>query len=180
MTSRADTAASGLAELLIGDAVTAATQLGHHVGLKPRSPELPLAFPELAAMRVACAELVFEQEGAQFQRLAAPALLRRELGTELAKPARFGSARRRMLKGVTAADLTELVSRRKRDFAALATPEAVVDHHCRQLMQVTSRPMAAAPAGWMAFRLAELRAVHMAQSTATNLVEDGWFDAETD
>jgi hypothetical protein len=40
--------------------------------------------------------------------------------------------------------------------------------------------MADAPAGWMGFRLAEVHAVHMARATATNLVEDGWFDAETD
>jgi hypothetical protein len=178
--SRADTAAAGLAELLVGDGVTATAALGGHLGLKPRSPDLPPAFPELAAMRVACAELVFEREGAQFQRLAAPALLRRELAAELARPARFGSARRRLVKGVTAHALIELVERRKDDFAGLATPEAIVDHHCRRLMEVTGRPMAVAPAGWMAFRLSEIHAVHMARSTATNLVEDGWFDAQTD
>jgi hypothetical protein len=180
VTSRAHTAATGLAELLVSDGVTAASALGRHIALKPRSPELPPAFPELAAMRVACAELVFEREGAQFQRLAAPALLRRELATALGRPARVGSARRRLVKGVTSEALIDLVERRKADFAGLATPEAIVDHHCRRLMEVTGRPMATAPAGWMAFRLSEVHAVHMARSTATNLVEDGWFDAETD
>lgn len=178
MTSRADTAAAGLAELLIGDAVTAAGHLAKHVGLKPRTPELPGACAELAAMRIACAELVFDREGAQFQRLAAPALLRRELANELAKPARFGTARRRLLGPLTAERLVHLVDARKAEFADLATPEAVADHHCRRLMEVTGRPMAAAPAGWMAFRLAEVHAVHMARATATNLVEDGWFDAD--
>jgi hypothetical protein len=178
VTSRADTAASGLAELLVGDAVTAAGHLQKHLGLKPRSPELPLAYPELLGMRVACAELVFEQEGAQFQRLAAPALLRRELGVELSKPARFGTARRRLLGNLTSERLVTLVAERKDEFARLATPEAVVDHHCRRLMEVTRTPMAAAAAGWMAFRLSEVHAVNMARATATNLVEDGWFDAD--
>jgi hypothetical protein len=179
VTSRADTAAAGLAELLVGDAVTAAGNLGKHVGLKPRSPELPLAYPELCAMRVAVAELVFEAEGAQFQRLAAPALLRRELAAELAKPARFGTARRRLVGPLTAERLVSLVDQRKAEFATLATAEAVVDHHCRRLMEVTGKPMAAAAAGWMAFRLSEVHAVNMARATATNLVEDGWFDAES-
>jgi hypothetical protein len=178
VTSRADTAAAGLAELLLGDALTAAGHLGKQVGLKPRSPELPLAYPELAALRVACAELVFEAEGAQFQRLAAPALLRRELAHELAKPARFGTARRRLLGSLTSERLIGLVEQRKADFAGLATAEAVADHHCRRLMEVTRRPMAAAAAGWMGFRLAEVHAVNMARATATNLVEDGWFDAD--
>ncbi|MCU1483864.1 MAG: hypothetical protein JWN67_610 [Actinomycetia bacterium] len=177
VTSRADTAAAGLAELLVGDAVDAAGHLGKHIGLKPRSPQLPLAYPELLAMRVACAELVFEEEGAQFQRLAAPALLRRELASELAKPARFGTARRRLVGPLTSERLVTLVDQRKDTFARLATAEAVVDHHCRRLMEVTGKPMAAAAAGWMAFRLAEVHAVNMARSTATNLVEDGWFDA---
>jgi hypothetical protein len=178
VTSRADTAASGLAELLVGDAVTAAGQLGKHLGLKPRSPELPLAYPELAALRIACAELVFEEEGAQFQRLAAPALLRRELANELSKPARFGTSRRRLLGPLTVQRLIGVVDERKVEVAPLATPEAVVDHHCRRLMEVTGKPMAAAAAGWMAFRLAEVHAVNMARATATNLVEDGWFDAD--
>jgi hypothetical protein len=178
VTSRADTAAAGLAELLVGDAVTAAGQLGRHVGLKPRSPQLPLAYPELVAMRVACAELVFEQEGAQFQRLAAPALLRRELGNELAKPARFGTARRRLVGPLTSERLVTLVDQRKAEFAHQAPAEGVVDHHCRRLMEVTGKPMAAAAAGWMAFRLSEVHAVNMARATATNLVEDGWFDAD--
>jgi hypothetical protein len=30
----------------------------------------------------------------------------------------------------------------------------------------------------MAFRLSEVHAVNMARATATNLVEDGWFDAD--
>jgi hypothetical protein len=180
VTSRADTAASGLAELLVGDAVTATAALGKHLHFKPRAPELSDAFPELAALRVACAELVFEEEGAQFQRLAAPALLRRELAVELTRPSRMWSARRRVLKGTSPARLAGLVERDKADFGRLATPEAIVDHHCRRLMEVTRRPMADAPAGWMGFRLAEVHAVHMARATATNLVEDGWFDAETD
>jgi hypothetical protein len=178
VTARADTAASGLAELLVGDAVTAAGHLAKHLRLKPRSPELPLAYPELLAMRVACAELVFEQEGAQFQRLAAPALLRRELANEQAKPARFGTARRRLLGPLTSERLVTVVAERKAELARLATPEAVADHQCRRLMEVTRRPMAAAAAGWMAFRLSEVHAVNMARATATNLVEDGWFDAD--
>lgn len=177
MPARADTAAAGLAELLIGDAVTAAAALGKHLGLKPRADELPGAFEELAALRLSTAELIFEQEGAEFQRLAAPALLRRELANELRRPTRIGSSRRRLLKGTSAAQLAGLVDARKREYAAIATPAGVVDHHCRRLMEVTRRPMASAPAAWMSFRLAEVHAVHMATATATNLVEDGWFDA---
>lgn len=178
---RHERAAGTLAGELVTDAVGAAATLGKELRLRRSSPQETATFREVLAVRVASAELAFEVDGAAFQRITGPALLRRHLGVELTKPSRVATTRRRLLQAVLRQPMDELhalLDRRLDELRPLPSPAAVVDHHCRTLMAVTGHGMAEAPLTWMTVRAAELRAVEAAQAAVGGLLSQGWFDPD--